>query len=285
LKFLIIDGYSEHSRAKLAEAGMSLAWQLYSTMLRAVLPDADFTIFHPSDEGSRFPGKNDLETFDGIMWTGADLNITHLHVPSIAAQIELAKLAYEVGVPSYGSCWGIQMAAVAAGGIVEANPAGREMGIGRKIILTEEGRKHPMMEGKPPVYSGFESHYDRVVKVPPGGTVLAENDFTGVQALAVTHKRGTFWATQYHPEYNLHEMARLTFARAEVLTEHGFFRNVEEVKAWIERWELFFQNPERKDLRWQLGIDDDILSDSIRRREFINWINSLVVPYAKNKKR
>lgn len=284
MNFLIIDGYSERSRGKLQEAGMSLAWQLYAGLLFKALPDARYEVFHPSDEGAQFPRAQDLEKFDGMIWTGADLNINHLHVPSIVAQIELAKLAYEVGVPSYGSCWGIQMAAVAAGGVVEPNPRGREMGIGRKIMVNEAGRRHPMMEGKPPVFDGFESHYDRVVKVPEGGTVLAVNEFTGVQAMTVTHKRGTFWGTQYHPEYNLHEIARLTIARKKVLTDEGFFTSSEEADLLMDRWEELYRNPERKDLRWQLGIDEDILSDDIRQREFKNWIHNLVLPTKAHKK-
>ena len=281
MKFLIIDGYSEQSRASLELAGMTFAWKLYGDMLQSFLPEVQYEVFHPSDAGAEFPGEKELSKYSGLVWTGADLNITHLHVPSIAAQIELAKKAYEVGVPSCGSCWGIQMAAVAAGGTVEPNPKGREMGIGRKITLTEEGLHHPMMEGKPPVFDGFESHYDMVVKLPEGAEVLATNSFTKIQALAITHRRGTFWATQYHPEYNLHEMARLTVAREKVLTEQGFFENHEDFEYFVSRWELLHENPERSDLRWQTGIDDDILSEAVRRREFANWIKHLVIPHAK----
>ncbi|MFA7566232.1 MAG: type 1 glutamine amidotransferase [Alkalispirochaeta sp.] len=284
MRFLINDGYSEKSRAALAGAGMKYAWQLYAELLTSYLPDAKYDVFHPSDEGAEFPRRSELDVYDGVIWTGADLTIFHTHVPSIAAQIKLAQDIYEVGIPSCGSCWGIQMAAVAAGGTVEPNPKGREMGIGRKIILTDEGRNHPMMKGKPLVYDGFESHYDIVVKVPDDGVVLATNDFSPVQAMAVTHKRGTFWATQYHPEYNLYEMARLTAARQKVLTEQDFFVGEDDFKTLVERWELLYHNPDRFDLRWQLGIADSILDANIRRREFANWVEALVLPRARKKK-
>ena len=159
------------------------------------------------------------------------------------------------------------------------------MGIGRKIVLTDEGRDHPMMKGKPAVYDGSESHYDMVATVPEGGVVLATSEFTRVQAMSVTHRRGTFWATQYHPEYNLHEMARLTVAREQVLTEQGFFAGHEDMATLIDRWELLHDNPDRSDLRWQLGIDSDILSVVIRQQEVRNWIDYLVLPYAKSKGR
>lgn len=64
--------------------------------------------------------------------------------------MKLSRDAYEIGLPQFGSCWAAQIAVYAAGGKVAANPKGREMGIARKIYLTDAGRIHPLMEGKPP---------------------------------------------------------------------------------------------------------------------------------------
>ena len=83
------------------------------------------------------------------MWTGCNLTIYHLDDERVVRMIELGRKIYEVGVPSFGTCWGIQIAAVAAGGEVKVNPKGREMGIARKIALTAQGRGHAMYDGKP----------------------------------------------------------------------------------------------------------------------------------------
>ena len=109
---------------------------------------------------------------------------------------------------------------------------------------------------------------------------MAGNSFANVQALAVTHKNGTFWATQYHPEYNLHEMARLIVAREKKLIKAGFFHSHQDMMDLVERMEELAKEPDRKDLRWQLAIDDDVLSDRIRQCEFVNWLNKLVLPTA-----
>ena len=172
------------------------------------------------------------------------------------------------------------MAAFAAGGEVESNPKGREMGLGRKTYLTPEAYSHPMFEGKPRVFEGFVSHDDMVTKIPPGAALLAVNSFAPVQALAVTYKNGTFWATQYHCEYNLHEMARLIVAREKKLVAAGFFRGHEDLMDLVDRMEALYKEPDRKDLRWQMAIDDDVLSDPIRQCEFVNWLNKLVLPTA-----
>lgn len=280
LRFLIIDGYPKSSRDQLENAGMKLAWKLYADMLLQHQPQAVYDILLPSDAGVDMPSAKDLHKYAGIIWTGCNLTIYHTDNRSVSSQIELAKNAYEVGVPSFGSCWGIQMAAYAAGGKVEANPKGREMGMARKIHQTPAAYDHPMFEGKPRVFEGFVSHDDFVTEIPDGAVLLAGNSFAPVQALAVTHKNGTFWATQYHCEYDLHEMARLIVAREKKLIAAGFFRDHEDLVELVERMEALAKEPNRKDLRWQLAIDDDVLSDSIRQCEFVNWLNKLVLPTA-----
>ena len=286
LYFLIIDGYSKASRDDLNAAGMQLAWKLYGDMLQRNLPEAEYDVLLPSDPGVEMPVEKQLEKYSGILWTGCNLCIFDDKNASVAKQIALAKLCYEIGIPSYGSCWGLQVSVVAAGGKVVPNPRGKEMGIARKIRLSKEGENHPFFKGKPTVYEAYISHDDMVTEIPEGGVILAGNDFTPVQALAVTHKKGTFWSVQYHPEYTLYEMACLIIAREEKLMELGFFREPEALKTLVDKMKLLYREPDRKDLRWQLVIDDDVLSDEIKECEFRNWLRELVLPFnAKNKKK
>lgn len=280
LRFLIIDGYPKKSRDELEDAGMKLAWKLFANMLLQHQPQAVYDVLLPSDPDVDMPSAKDLHKYAGVLWTGCNLTIFDTNNRSVSSQIELAKNAYEVGVPSFGSCWGIQMAAYAAGGEVEGNPKGREMGMGRKIYQTPEAYDHPMFEGKPRVFEGFESHDDVVTRIPPGGVLLAGNSFAPIQAISVTHKNGTFWGTQYHCEYDLHEMACLIVAREKKLIKAGFFRSHEDLIGLVDRMKALAKEPDRKDLRWQLAIDDDVLSDSIRQCEFVNWLNKLVLPTA-----
>jgi len=280
LRFLIVDGYPKASRDEFDVVGMKHAWRLYAEMLKKYLPDADYSLWLPSDNPTPPDGLGP-EHYDGALWTGCNLTLYHLDDDRVTRQIAFAKKGYEVGTPGFGTCWGIQMAAVAAGGEVRANPRGREMGIARKIRLTAEGLQHPMLEGKPTVYVGYISHLDEVTQLPPGGVLLAANDLTHVQAIEVKHQKGTFWATQYHPEYDLHEVARLITARAGKLVAEGFFQSHEALIQYVDKLETLHRNPDRKDLRWELDIDDDVLSDQVRQVEFRNWINKLVLPRAR----
>lgn len=253
---------------------MAFAWALYARMLATHAPEAAYDVWLPSD-GEAAPTDEELGAYGGIIWTGCDLSIVDLDNPSVATQIDFAKRVFQLGNPSFGSCWGLQMAVVAAGGEVRPNPRGREMFLARKVYLTPEGKAHPMMSGKPPVFEPFISHDDEVTRLPEGATLLAGNAFSRVQAAEVRHAKGVFWATQYHPEYDLNEMACLMVAREEKLTRLGFFQGHRDFAPHIERIKELAANPDRKDLRWQLAVDDEVLDPAIRQAEFVNWLGSV----------
>lgn len=276
-RFLIVDGYPIKSREQFNQVGMRLAGVLYADLLAKYLPEAECDIWYSSDEDAIPPTDEQLSEYTGVIWPGCNLTI-YDDDPRVHTHIRLCQSCYEAGIPQIGSCWGIQLANYAAGGKVEPHPKGREMGIATKIRLTEEGKKHPMFNGKPEVYSHFVSHDDYVSKLADGGVLLAGNDWSPVQACEVHHKKGIFWATQYHPEYNLHEMARLIIAREAKLIQQGMFRDHEDMVVYVTRLEMVFENPSLKYIRWQYKIDDDLIDDSIRECEFINWIEAIIKP-------
>ena len=96
--------------------------------------------------------------------------------------------------------------------------------------------------------------------------------------MAVTHRGGTFWGLQYHPEYDLHEMARLIYCRIDKLKELGFFQSREAAEHYVDLLEALHTDPERGDLAWMLGIGDDVLNEDVRVTEVCNWIDQLVLP-------
>lgn len=282
VRFLIPDGYSVQSREQFQQAGMTLAGQLYADLALKYVPGAQYDIWYSSDNGTKPPTDEELADYTAVIWPGCNLTIYH-DDPRVKRHIELCDRAYEAGKPQFGSCWGIQLATTVAGGTTMAHPKGREMGIATKIRLTDAGKNHPMMEGKPEVYSHFVSHDDQVVEMPDCATLLAGNDWSRVQAAEVKYKNGIFWATQYHPEYNLHEVAALILAREERLLKQGFFRDHDDLVQYCEKLETVYNDPSRKDIRWQLKVDEDILDDGLREREFANWIKYLVLPAAEGK--
>ena len=276
-RFLVIDGYNREARDELTAGGAGRAGDLYVAMLGKCLPGAACDILHPADPGTQLPRGAALEQYDGIAWTGCSLTI-YDDDPRVGPQIELARAAFRAKVPSFGSCWAAQMAVVAAGGTVRANPRGREMGIARKIALTPEGRGHPLYAGKGSVFDAFISHVDEITHLPPGAVLLASNAFTHIQAVSVVNQGGVFWGLQYHPEYDLRELARLTWCRLDKLVKLGFFRDRAAGEDYVRLLETLYQDPGRKDIAWLLGIDEDVTNEDIRLAEVRNWIDRLVIP-------
>ena len=282
LSICIFNCYPQASRENFDRSNVGHPHDFYRDFLIRYVPQATVDVRFIADLGVTVPTGVSLNSYDGYIWTGSDLTIYHVDDPRVTRQIELAQAIFQVGVPAFGSCWGIQMAAVAAGGEVKNNPKGREWGIARNIRPTDEGRQSLLLAGKPDQYDGFIMHLDEVTRLPPGATLLAVNEHTHVQALEVKHLNGAFWATQYHPEYNLYEMARLISARAGALVREGFFNTTDEVQTYAATMHALHQNPDSLELRQELDIGDDILDMEIRQQELKNWIDHQVLPSLQN---
>ena len=276
-RFLVLDGYAKGGRADLEAGGATTAGKLYERMLKVCCPGAHVDILYPADPGAALPKGAAIGQYDGIAWTGSSLTVYN-GAPEVIPQIEFAREAFEAGVPSFGSCWAAQIAVVAAGGACAAHPKGREMFLARKIGLTPEGRAHPLYTDKKSVFDAWISHDDEITHLPPGAVLLSSNDFTRVQSVSVTHKRGTFWALQYHPEYDIHEMARLCYCRKQKLVDRGFFADLDAAQRFVDMLEALHQDPARKDIAWMMGIDDDVMNEDVRLAEVRNWIDRLVLP-------
>ena len=148
----------------------------------------------------------------------------------------------------------------------------------RAITLSHEGREHPLYEGKPGVFDAFTSHDDEVTVLPDGAVRLAGNDFTRVQSVGVKQGGTEVWGLQYHPEYNLHEMARLMFCRLEKLVKLKLFADEAAGLAHIDQLEALYVDPSRADIASALDINPDVMDESLRTVEVRNWINHLVLP-------
>ena len=83
---------------------------------------------------------------------------------------------------------------------------------------------------------------------------------------------------QYHPEYDLSDMAGLVRCRIPKLIRRGFFPDESTARAYIDDLQTLHDDPARRDIAWRLGIDGDIEDDATRCVEVKNWIEKLVIP-------
>lgn len=268
-KFLVLDCYDNAGIAGLKAAGATQAGVLYKNMLARFVPEDAVDIVEISHATAP---QITLDDYQGICWTGSNLFFSAAN-DVVQRHIDLCLGFFEVGTPQFGSCWAAQLAAVATGGRCEQNPKGREFGIARKITLTEEGARHPMLKGRPPVFDGFTSHADIVTELPKCATHLASNAFSPVQALDVTYGKGRFWAVQYHPEYDCGEVAALTILRTADLITQGTFRDKMAAEKYVGDLRSLNSDSSRRDIAWKLGLDEDVLDMNARHIEVKNWLN------------
>lgn len=275
LRLLVLDAYDVAGRQALQGAGATQAGKLYRRMLEALAPDAHVDVVAHGESGFILPAA--LASYDGIAWTGSNLTV-HRETAAVRQQLDLARAAFAARVPSFGSCWAVHIAVTAAGGRCAANPRGREFGVARKIVLTPAGTLHPMFADKPLAFDAFASHEDHVVELGPSATLLATNEFSAIQAVHVEHNGGVFWAVQYHPEYDLHDVARLGVLRAPQLIRQGLFTDAEDASGFLHQLEALHADRSRTDLMYRLAAGSDVLDERVRTREARNWLDHLVKP-------
>ncbi len=151
------------------------------------------------------------------------------------------------------------------------------MGFARKIMTNDLGSSHPMFRGKGRVFDAPCIHYDEVIQLPDSATLLASNSHSLVQAAVVPLGRSEVWAVQYHPEFDLEQLAQLYTLYADDMVQQGFFECRDSLGRYVEMLRALAANPSDAGLAWQLGIDEDITDDGRRRMEILNWIQSRVI--------
>ena len=276
-RLLVIEGNSPATLSEHVAVGGTPAHQGYSNLLRELMPGSAVDTCHPGDPSATLPDGESLAGYDGIAITGSSLHLYN-GGPEVMRQVELVRAAFATGTPLFGSCWGLQVLTVAAGGSVRKNPKGREIGFGRSIRLTDDGRKHPMYAGKVDVFNAPTVHLDEVETVAPGTTVLATNAWSAVQSAEIRTNGSVAWGVQYHPEYPLREVAAIVRRIGTRLIEEGFFHSAEDMKTFACDLDTLDREPDCKRLYWRYGISQNVLDKKRRISEVANWIEFQVLP-------
>ncbi len=249
--------------------------ETYIDTLRFLAPEAVCHRVKPADRGTSLPDRAELQSYDAVFVTGSPLHL-YQDTPETRREVDLMRAVFEAGVPSFGSCAGLQVATVAAGGAVRPSRKGREAGFARRITLTEAGHRHPLLAGRPASFDAPAFHSDEVETLPEGGTLLAFNTVTEVQAVEIRHGAGVFWGVQYHPELDLYEGAGALRRQCEDLVSEGYVSSPEVLETYASMVEALHEAPERKDLAWVLGLDEQVTEVACRLTELRNFIRLVI---------
>ncbi len=274
-QLLLMEGNIIARQNQVMSLGMRTASGIYRAAIEAHFPDIAIDIINAADRGQTLPAGS-LDAYDGLVIAGSGLHAYDTDF-AVTNQIDLLTQFAQTGRPILGSCWGIQIAAIAAGGAVALSQKGREAGFSRTIIKTEAGQSHPFLSGKEPAYQALCIHYDEVTKLPADAVILAYNQHSFVQAAHFMIGPSEFWGMQYHPEFDLPHMAQILRENQKNMLAEGFCETAQELTDYIDKITALAAAPDNKAMRWQLGIGDDIINDQIRRAEIINWIEQQIL--------
>jgi GMP synthase (glutamine-hydrolysing) len=276
-RFLVIEGNTREIRERHKAGYGRTPGETYGDVLTSLAPGSIIDIATPADEGSNLPDAMGLEGYDGVAITGSSLHLWE-QKPEAMRQVELAREVYKSRTPFFGSCWGLQVAAVAAGGDVQMNGKGREVCISRNLSPTKAGAKHPLLRGRPSAYDAPCVHLD-IVTIPPGEMdVLASNSNTPVQAAEFRSQGGIFWGVQYHPEFDLKTLGVIMKRYAPILLAEGKAKDEAQAAEFAEDLLALYADRSLTHVAWRYGIGEDILDDERRLTEIRNFVELRVKP-------
>jgi len=273
---LLMEGNTAAKRELGKKLGVRSSSEIYALAIRSHFPEMELAVVNGADEDWSFPGGRGLADFDGLVITGSSLHAYDTDF-AVTNQIAMIADAGAIGLPIFGSCWGLQIAAMAAGGMVEYSPNGREVGFARNITPNASGQNHPIFSGKTGAFDAPCIHYDEVTRLPEGATLLASNAHSAVQAAVIPLGKSEVWAVQYHPEFDIQQLVQLYKLYADDMIQQGFFDDTAALDAYVATLAALAENSEDPGLALQLGVDGDITNDRRRRLEIINWIEACVL--------
>ena len=258
LKLLIVEGNTKEENSNFNKAGCVPQSENFKQHVKMFEPNCEINIVEPGDDSAISKIITSLKKYDGIILTGSTLRINDFS-NEIEKHIDFVKTCFKHEKKIFAACWGLQIAATAAGGKCRVAPSGPHVGIAYDIELTDEGKKHKLYSSKPHKFTTPAFNYDEVEIPPNNAVVLASNKINKFEALHFTVGNSEIWGLQYHPEIPYDYMIKLIKHRSKKLIDNKSFKNETEINQHISLIE-----------KAKVQLKDDI-----RLLELKNWLNYL----------
>ena len=258
LKLLIVEGNTKEENSNFNKAGCVSQSENFKQHVKMFESNCEINIVEPGDDSAISKIIASLKKYDGIILTGSTLRIDDFS-NEIKKHINFVKTCFKHEKKIFAACWGLQIAATAAGGKCRVAPSGPHVGIAYDIELTGEGKKHKLYSSKPHKFTTPAFNYDEVEIPPNNAVVLASNKINKFEALHFTVGNSEIWGLQYHPEIPYDYMIKLIKHRSQKLINNKSFKNETEINQHITLIE-----------KAKVQLKDDI-----RLLELKNWLNYL----------
>lgn len=165
--------------------------------------------------GDAVPGS--LDGHEALVVMGGPQQAYDDSLPWRAETFALIRSAVEHGVPFLGVCLGAQLLAEACGGRVQPGEAGPELGA-RLVAKRDLAGADPLLWDLPLAPIVVQWHWDAVVELPPGSTLLMSSTAYPHQAFRVGERA---WGLQFHVECDADMVGRWAESDREGLAQLG----------------------------------------------------------------
>ncbi len=166
------------------------------------------------------PGSAEFQAMAGVIVTGSPDMITD-HPEWSAAVEKWLHTVLPGTIPVLGVCYGHQLLAQAAGGRVDWNPRGRQ--IGQVAFKHTDAACHdplfsPLLAGQTDGLSFYATHLQAVQELPGSGQKLGESALDSNHAFRLGQ---CAWGVQFHPEFTAEITQSFIECRADDIAAEG----------------------------------------------------------------
>ncbi|MFH1095173.1 MAG: GMP synthase subunit A [Candidatus Micrarchaeota archaeon] len=135
---------------------------------------------------------SEVDFFDAYILSGGPSSVSKL-APNQAHRLIQSTASGQSQKPVLGICFGHQLIAHLLGGEVARGPSA-EYGVSEIIV----DKPVSILEGMPPKFQAWVSHFDEVKRMPDGFEALAHSSTCPVEAMF--HPKKPLYSVQFHPE-------------------------------------------------------------------------------------
>ena len=258
-KILLVEGNLREENQSFTDGGIKTHTESLKDSINFFTNKLELDVVNPSSDMNLTEVTKDLTKYDGMIWGGSSLNIYNDTV-EIRRQIDFMKECQKKIKNILAICWGLQVAATVAGGVVKRCNKGAHRGIAHNIKINKNGLSHPLYKNKNETFNTPAFNFDEVATLPNNSTLLSSNEINNVMGVNFKNGISNIWGIQYHPEITYDKMISLIHFRKDKLLNNKAFIDENEINSHVK----------------MIEDENKITNKNSRMKELENWLNIIV---------
>jgi len=258
-KILLVEGNLREENQSFTDGGIKTHTESLKDSINFFTNKLELDVVNPSSDMNLTEVTKDLTKYDGMIWGGSSLNIYNDTV-EIRRQIDFMKECQKKIKNILAICWGLQVAATVAGGVVKRCNKGAHRGIAHNIKINKNGLSHPLYKNKNETFNTPAFNFDEVATLPNNSILLSSNEINNVMGVNFKNGVSNIWGIQYHPEITYDKMISLIHFRKDRLLNNKAFIDENEINSHVK----------------MIADENKITNKNARMKELENWLNIIV---------